>query len=151
MVLVAEHGGDEDQIVAALLHDYLEDIPGASASEIEARFGARVRRMVEALSDATTQPKPPWEERKKSYLAKLRGEPHDVKLISAADKLHNAQSVRRDFLVVGEAVFGRFTASRDQTLWYYRSVVEALGEGWSHPLLDRLRDEVDALLDVTGR
>ena len=146
MVYVAEHGGDEDQMIAAVLHDYLEDIEGAEADDLEARFGAHVRQMVEALSDATGQPKPPWQERKVSYLERLRGEHADVKLVCAADKLHNARSVRRDFARVGVRVFDRFTASKEQTLWYYRSVVEALSDGWSHPLLDELVSEVDALL-----
>jgi GTP pyrophosphokinase len=150
MVYVAEHGGDEDQMIAAVLHDYLEDIPGAKADDVEARFGPRVRRMVEALSDATTHPKPPWKERKLSYLEELRGEPAEVKLISAADKLHNARSIRRDFTTLGVDVFDRFTASKEETLWYYQSVVIALGEGWTHPLLDELVREVTALLDEAG-
>ncbi len=150
MVTVAEHGGDEEQLLAALLHDYLEDITDASAEVLERRFGARVRRLVEALSDSTSQPKPPWEERKQAYLARLRTESPDVKLVSAADKLHNATSVRRDYIAVGEAVFDRFTATREQTLWYYREVVDALGVGWSHPLLDELRIEVETLLRAVG-
>jgi (p)ppGpp synthase/HD superfamily hydrolase len=150
MVLVGEHGGDEDQMIAAVLHDYLEDIPGASRAELERRFGARVTRLVVALSDATTQPKPPWEERKRAYLERLRAEPAEVRLVSAADKLHNALSIRRDFASIGEEVFDRFTATREQTLWYYREVVGALGDGWAHALLDRLRDEVDALHREAG-
>ncbi|MEE2829203.1 MAG: HD domain-containing protein, partial [Myxococcota bacterium] len=38
-VWVAERGGSEEQIIAALLHDYLEDIEGSSAEELEAGFG----------------------------------------------------------------------------------------------------------------
>ena len=147
MVFVAEYGGDEDQMIAAVLHDYLEDIHGAEASDLEARFGPRVRRMVVALSDATSQPKPPWEERKRAYIASLREEPAEVKLISVADKLHNALSIRRDFARIGVAIFDRFSASQGQTLWYYESVVVALSDGWSHPLLDELVREVDALLE----
>ncbi len=146
MVFVAEHGGDEDQMIAAVLHDYLEDIHDAEASDLEARFGPRVRRMVVALSDATSQPKPPWEERKRAYIASLREEPAEVKLISVADKLHNALSIRRDFARIGVAIFDRFSASQDQTLWYYESVVVALSEGWEHPLLEVLRAEVAAMV-----
>jgi (p)ppGpp synthase/HD superfamily hydrolase len=145
MVIVAEHGGDEEQMLAALLHDYLEDIEGASAAEVEQRFGARVARLVEALSDSVEHPKPPWQERKQSYLDKLAGEPADLKLISAADKLHNARSLLRDHENVGEALWSRFTASREQTLWYYESVCVALGTGWQHPLLDELERTVAQL------
>ena len=145
MVYVAEHGGDEDQLIAAVLHDYLEDIDGATAEALEVEFGPRVARLVVALSDTTERPKPPWEARKRAYLAHLRDAPAEVKLISAADKLHNAESIHRDVRVVGDRVWDRFTASREQTLWYYRELVDALGAGWMSPLLERLRAEVDAL------
>jgi len=145
MVTVGEHGGDEEQMIAAVLHDYLEDIRDASEDHLRERFGDRVARLVVALSDATTHPKPSWKERKESYVAALRDEPGELKLISAADKLHNAQSIRRDLAVVGDAIWDRFTATREQTLWYYCAVVEALAEGWDHPLLDELRAEVEAL------
>jgi (p)ppGpp synthase/HD superfamily hydrolase len=145
MVHVAEHGGDEDQLIAAVLHDYLEDIDGATSAGLELEFGPRVAGLVVALSDATERPKPPWEDRKRAYLAHLRDAPAEVKLVSAADKLHNAQSIRRDLELVGDRVWDRFTATREQTLWYYRELVEALAAGWTSRLLDRLRAEVDAL------
>jgi (p)ppGpp synthase/HD superfamily hydrolase len=147
MVFVGENGGDEEQMIAAVLHDYLEDISGASRDVVAARFGERVASMVEALSDSTTGagPKPAWEPRKQRYLARLRDEPAAVKLISTADKLHNARSIRRDLRVVGVDLWKRFTGTRDQTVWYYREVVLALGTGWSHVLLDELRTEVEQL------
>jgi len=145
MVTVGEHGGDEDQMIAALLHDYLEDIEPATGEEVEAQFGPRVRRLVEALSDSTTLPKPPWKERKLAYLEHLRDEPEDVKLISAADKLHNARSILRDLGEVGDALWDRFTGTKEQTLWYYRSIVVALGHDWDHPLVEELSVVVDAV------
>jgi len=138
MVTVGEHGGDEDQMIAAVLHDYLEDIEGSSGADLEDRFGARVRRMVEALSDTVVRPKPPWRERKERYLAELRVEPAEVKLISAADKLHNARSILRDHAVLGPKIWDRFTPTREGTLWYYGSVVDALADGWRHRLVDEL-------------
>ncbi len=150
MVTVGEHGGSEEQMIAAVLHDYLEDIPGASRLELQVRFGEHVAELVEKLSDATTRPKPPWEQRKRGYLAMLRNEGPELKLISAADKLHNATSIVRDFAREGEAVFERFSATRTQTLWYYRAVVEALGVGFEHPLLDELREVVTRLHLLTG-
>jgi (p)ppGpp synthase/HD superfamily hydrolase len=145
MVYVGEHGGDEDQLIAAVLHDYLEDIEGASASDLRDRFGDRVARLVEAMSDSTTHPKPPWQERKQRYVDRLAREPAELKLICCADKLHNARSIRRDVATLGEALWQRFTASREQTLWYYRAIVGALGQGWTHPLLRELESEVEAL------
>lgn len=136
---VAEHGGDEEQIVAALCHDYLEDIEGAHRDDLASRFGERVARMVEGLSDCTSQPKPPWKQRKLSYLERLREEEPELKLISAADKLHNASAIVRDRRVVGERVWERFTPTREETLWYYREVVVSLSTNWDHPLLEELR------------
>ncbi len=147
---VAEHGGDEEQIIAALLHDYLEDIPGADAAELEQRFGARVSRLVLALSDATSQPKPPWKARKLRYLAQLEHEPAEVKLISAADKLHNATSLLRELEAVGEAVWQRFSAPREESLWYLRAAHAALAKGWAHPLLDELERVVRRLHGAAG-
>lgn len=151
-VTVAEHGGDEEQLIAALLHDYLEDIDGANAEELEGRFGPRVTRLVLALSDAVASEgeKPPWEGRKRAYLDRVATEPPEVKLICAADKLHNARSIHRDLRSVGEQVWDRFKPSREQTLWYYRELVLRLGQDWNHPLLEELRREVQALHRAAG-
>jgi GTP pyrophosphokinase len=149
--IVMEHGGTPDQCIAAVLHDYIEDIDGASPDELTARFGANVTQLVLALSDTTRDEldadgkKPPWEQRKQRYLAHLEHATPEVKLISAADKLHNASSIVRDRERIGDAIYERFTPTREQTLWYYRSVVDALGSGWDHALLDELRRVVDAL------
>ena len=147
--LVGEHGGDEDQMIAAVLHDYLEDVPGSTADELRARFGARVAELVVGLSDTTTHPKPPWRVRKEGYLARLPAEPPDLKLVCCADKLHNCRSTLLDHQRVGNAVYERFNAGREGTLWYYRGVVDALGRGWAHRLLDELHTAVDELHRVT--
>lgn len=148
MVTVAEAGGDEEQMIAALLHDYLEDIEGATNDDVESRFGKRVLRMVLALSDSTTHPKPPWLERKKAYLAHLKTEQADVKLISCADKLHNSQSILRDRRLMGDAIYDRFTATKEQTHWYYEQILVSLSHEWDSPLLLELRKSVDEL--ITG-
>lgn len=146
MTLVGEYGGDEDQMIGAVLHDYLEDIPGASADLLRKRYGDRVTGFVLALSDSTSHPKPPWRERKERYLEHLAAEAPDLKLISCADKLHNCMCIRRDYEMVGEEIWSRFSGGKEGSLWYYRAVTMALGEGWHHPLLNRLRAEV-ALLE----
>ena len=150
MTLVGEYGGDEDQMMGAVLHDYLEDIQGASADLLRLRFGDKVARFVVALSDSTTLPKPPWRERKEIYLEHLAGESPDLKLISCADKLHNCMCIRRDYLAIGDAVWGRFSGGKEGTLWYYRAVCMALGQGWQHPILNRLRAEVFQLEQETA-
>ena len=144
-VWVAERGGTEDQILAALLHDYIEDIDGATEEGVANDFGPNVARMVAALSDSTGSPKPPWKERKVAYLEHLKGEAAAVKLVSACDKLHNATCILRDFRDIGDALWDRFTADRDQTLWYYREVVAALGTDWDHPVVAELNELVETL------
>ena len=147
-VTVGEYGGDEDQMIAALLHDYLEDIEGSSEEELRIRFGSRVAQMVVELSDTVVRPKPPWRERKEKYLEKLRYKADDVRLVSAADKLHNCNSIIRDYGTIGEDVFNRFAGKKDGTLWYYREVVKALATGWQSPLLDELRQSVERLHEL---
>lgn len=142
--LVIEHGGDEDQAIAALLHDAMED-QDVTEAEIAARFGPAVAAAVTGLSDAFGGPKGPWEARKRTHIAKLREAPVTLRLVSAADKLHNGRAMVRDLRLQGPALWRHFNASPAQTVWYYRAMLEALSEGWSHPILDELREVVDAL------
>lgn len=143
--LVGEHGGTEDQMIAALLHDVLEDIEGSTREDLATRFGEAVASAVEALSDTTEHPKPVWKVRKTRYLERLTQESPFVKLVSAADKLHNLQSLLRDLQQHGTIVWERFNAGREEQIWYYQKAVIALGTGWETPLLAELRDEVAQL------
>ena len=143
--LVGVGGGDEDQIIAALLHDWIEDTE-ATLDDCERQFGPRVTRMVEACSDCLGDPKPPWRDRKEGYLRRLVDEPAEIKLISAADKLHNCRSTVIDLRRHGPQVFSRFNAGRDGTLWYYQQLVPALRNNWDHWILDLLEDEVKELV-----
>ena len=144
--LVLEHGGDEDQAIAGLLHDAVEDQGGlATADMIRARFGDRVADCVLACSDSTAQAKEPWRLRKQRYLASLAAKSADALLVTGCDKLHNATAILNDLQEVGVAVFDRFTAKRDGTLWYYRSLADALGEIRPGPLSARLDAVVAAI------
>jgi hypothetical protein len=104
--LVLEHGGGEDQAIAALLHDVVEDQGGAAAAaEIRARFGDRVADIVLACTDTEATPKPPWRARKEAYVASVAGKSDDAILVTAADKLHNASAILEDYRVLGEALW----------------------------------------------
>lgn len=137
-LVMGEAGGrvcvTEDMIVAALLHDAVEDHGGMPRlREIEERFGAEVARMVAGLSDTFAQDhdkKEGWEDRKITYLARLRQEPDDVLLISAADKLYNAKSILDDFKEIGPKVFERFKRGADRQLWYFDEILKVF---LSHP------------------
>jgi (p)ppGpp synthase/HD superfamily hydrolase len=135
--LVLEDGGDEEEAIAALLHDSVED-QDADLEEIGNRFGAKVARIVSACTDSQVKPKPPWEDRKRRYVEHIRQAPPDVVRVSSADKLHNARSILADFRSIGDALWSRFSATRDQTLWYYRSLVTAFREAGGSSLVDEL-------------
>jgi (p)ppGpp synthase/HD superfamily hydrolase len=122
--LALEHGADEDEAIAALLHDAVEDQGGLpTLAEIRRRFGDRVALIVAGCTDADTIPKPPWRERKERYLAHLLTAAPSVVLVSSCDKLYNARSIAADLRRFGPAVWDRFTGGKDGSLWYYRSLV----------------------------
>ena len=144
--LVLEAGGGEDEGVAALLHDVVEDCGGHPVlEEIRQRFGDRVANIVEGCTDAYTIPKPPWKQRKLDYLEVLRRADEDVRLVSAADKLHNVRSILADYRREGDLVWDRFSGHREGTLWYYRAVLEVLRQGKANRLVDELERVVTEL------
>lgn len=149
--LVGEYGGDEDQMVAALLHDAVEDQGGRSTLDaIRERFGERVAGYVIQCSDAETEPKPPWRARKEAFADSVRAAPPEIKLLVAADKLHNARATIVDLDNEGPGVWQRFRGGRMGTLWYYDLMLEALEDGWSHPILRELRECVRTLHEAAG-
>jgi (p)ppGpp synthase/HD superfamily hydrolase len=149
--LVGEHGGDEDLMIAGLLHDALEDRPDRiTSAEMVRRFGWRVGRVVEGCSDCQSRPKPPWEKRKREFLARLHGESGDVKLVAAADKLHNATTLLRDAQGMGDAHWSRFNAPKEMQCWYLRSCVTALRDGWRNDILIGLEEKVVGLEKLCG-
>jgi (p)ppGpp synthase/HD superfamily hydrolase len=116
--LVLEAGGDEDEAIAGLLHDAVEDQGGQpTLEEIRRRFGDRVAAIVEACTDADTTPKPPWRQRKERYVAHIAGAPADARRVSSADKLCNARAILLDYRILGETLWGRFSGGKDGTLW----------------------------------
>jgi (p)ppGpp synthase/HD superfamily hydrolase len=137
--LVLEAGGDEDLAIAALLHDVVEDCGGAPMlRQIRRRFGERVAHIVDGCTDTDLNLKPPWRQRKEDYLKRLRTADADVRLVSAADKLHNARSIVADYREIGEAVWERFRGKRDGTLWYYRALLDEFRRRKTNPLINQL-------------
>lgn len=127
--LVLEDGGDEDQAIAALLHDAVEDQGGdKTLQSIKERYGERVADIVAGCTDAFRIPKPPWRQRKEAYLKHLVNAPLEVRRVSLADKLHNARSLVDDLHGEGQAVWERFNGGKEGTLWYYRNLVEIFGQ-----------------------
>lgn len=147
--IVIEYDGDEEMAIAALLHDAVEDQGGLPRlREVRRKFGERVAEIVDGCTDAYSEPKSPWLDRKCAYLARLSKESADVRLVSAADKLSNARETLHDLRVHGEGVFERFAGKKEGTLWYYRALVKAFRAAGSNPLieeLDRVVSELEAI------
>lgn len=151
---VAVWGGSEDQFIAALLHDVVEDGGAQYKPVIEEHFGKHVLDLVMACSDAAPQrgqPKGAWIERKEKYIANLRSAADEVLLISAADKWHNLASILADAKQLGEMVFDRFirqdferTDKKKMVLWYYKEIISVYRERKvaAAPELDSLLDEI---------
>ena len=147
--IAIENGASEDQAIAALLHDAVEDQGGAERLEdIRTRYGEEVARIVADCTDSDTEPKPPWRTRKEAYLASLSRKPAASLEVSIADKTHNAGAIVADLHVHGEQVWTRFTGGKDGSLWYYRKLSDTFAElvpGTASDRFARLVDEMERL------
>lgn len=157
---VSVWGGSEDQFIAALLHDVVEDGGAQYKPVIEEHFGKHVLDLVMACSDATPQrgqPKGAWIERKEKYIANLRSAADEVLLISAADKWHNLASILADAKQLGEVVFDRFirqdferTDKKKMVLWYYKELLAVYRER-NVPVVVELENLLSEIENVTGQ
>lgn len=144
--LVLEDGGDEDEAIAGLLHDAVED--GGSAEIREAilvKFGERVVSIVDGCTESCTIPKQPWRDRKLRYIEQMRHASPSVLRVSMADKLHNARSILADRDREGDAVWDKFKGGKAGTLWFYRCLLEIYQQGGSNFLVSEIERIVDRL------
>ena len=122
--LVLENGGNEDEAIAALLHDAVEDRGGmATRQRILELFGETVVNIIDGCTESETIPKPPWEERKLRYIEQVRYGSQSVKRISLADKLHNGRDLLAALRQEGEIVWQRFRGGKEKTIWFYNSLL----------------------------
>jgi (p)ppGpp synthase/HD superfamily hydrolase len=152
--------GDDDQMIAALLHDAIEDQPvaadGRKTTEvIEEMFGPRVLELVLASSEARPapgQPKAPWQVRKENHLTHLRelaAKDPSVLLVGLADKLSNGQAIVNDLNLRGSFVWDRFNAPATQVVWYYESMLKVFKEFIpDNPLVPRLESVVEQMREL---
>ncbi len=122
-------GGTEEEAIAALLHDALEDHPAETSREIIVRrFGDKVLAIVEACTDTPTDytggDKPPWKQRKETYLRHLEKATPERLRVALVDKLDNARSILADYRQVGEPLWKRFNAGKQDQLWFFRRLTE---------------------------
>uniref|UniRef100_B8HMZ5 Metal dependent phosphohydrolase n=1 Tax=Cyanothece sp. (strain PCC 7425 / ATCC 29141) TaxID=395961 RepID=B8HMZ5_CYAP4 len=153
-MIAQEYGADEDEAIAALLHDAVEDQGGVDTlNKIREKFGDRVAEIVEGCSDSvadTTQgeEKLPWKDRKQAYIDHIASASPSVRLVSAADKLHNAMCIVRDYDTLGYKLWEKFKGGREGTVWYYRSLVDAIKNKKSPKLLRRLIGRLDGVVSL---
>lgn len=152
--LVLEHGGNTDQAIAGLLHDSLEDAPSSverarREEDISEEFGADVLGMVldctDTLADESLEKKRSWEERKKAYIAHLDEAPQASLLVAACDKRHNLAAIVGDVSSDGPEVFDRFTATPDQHVWYFESILAAIRKDIPGRLVAEIEDLLEEL------
>ena len=143
--LVIEAGGSEDECIAALLHDAVEDQGGAAtADEIRRRFGSEVARIVEACTEDKSAGLT-WIERKRSTVGKVAEMDASVRLVLTADKLHNVRSVISEHAKIGDLIWWRFGGGCEGTVWYYRAMADAIESAGGSGLLPELRAAVEEL------
>ena len=154
--LVMENGGDEDSAIAGLLHDAVEDSTDGDAmlAHLRWRFGDRVARIVEECSDTSAVPgrdKPPWKQRKETYLSHLEKAGPDTLLVSACDKLHNSRAIVADLHLVGLAIFERFTSKdgADQ-IWYYQTLSDIYSRCLPGALADSVRTVAEEMTQTAA-
>lgn len=148
--IALEHGADEEQAIAALLHDAVEDGGIEYAQRIEQKFGHRVAVIVEGCTDGVPDAlgvKEDWQLRKERYIAHLKAASDDILLVSGADKLHNARAIVEDLQRIGSVVFERFSATKEQTLWYYETLSSIFSMRGT-PIAQTLRDTVLRMKDL---
>jgi len=147
--MVLGYGADEDTVIAALLHDAIEDQGGLKTSTlIRERFGARVQKFVLDCSDSFEslgKPKRPWRERKESYIAHIETMDPESRLIVACDKLDNLRCTLADYRNQGENFWELFAGDRDGTLWYYREVLKAIRKAGDCPVLREIEETLEML------
>lgn len=142
--IALEFGADEEEAIAALLHDAIEDHGPSHREPIREQFGERVLEIVLGCSDSEGEPKPPWRQRKEQYIAHLREANASIHLVSGSDKIHNLRAITRDYRLYGDPTWARFKGGQEGTLWYYRELAVAL-EKAPRALITELRATLDQL------
>jgi (p)ppGpp synthase/HD superfamily hydrolase len=144
--LVIQDGGSEDEAIAALLHDAVEDQGGLERlNDIRKRYGHPVADIVDECTDSYGDPKPPWRARKEQYLAELEGSSPGALRVSMADKLDNVNSLLRAYRIDGDQLWARSNKGPDDVRWYYGTLATRFAELRPGPLADELSRTVAGL------
>jgi len=134
-MIIRAHGFPEQVVCAALLHDTIEDTK-YTAEELNEEFGERICSIV---LDLTENKHLKWEQRKRAYLDVVRTAPPEVKAVCCADKIHNLATILIEYRGKGEDVWGAFSRGSEATMRFYREALDAIAQGWQHPIIDEYR------------
>jgi (p)ppGpp synthase/HD superfamily hydrolase len=146
MVILTSYTDNEDVLMAALLHDVLEDVAGYSKNNLIADFGENVARIVDEVSEdkgaegEETDPVLTWRERKERYVANLRTDSQEALMVSCADKIHNLMSMMSAYKSQADEVWDNFNAPKDQIMWYYQEVLRVMEDRLASEMVLELRD-----------
>jgi (p)ppGpp synthase/HD superfamily hydrolase len=147
--LVLEAGGTEEEAIAALLHDAIEDQGGSQTrEEIRQKFGDKVVAIIDGCTECDIYPKPPWQERKKRYLHNLRHASPSIRRVSLADKLDNARSLLADSRQYGNSIWNEFKAGKEGTLWFYQELLRVYRENGSDLMTEEFARVIEELCQV---
>ncbi len=122
-LLLQEAGASNEQIMAGILHDVVEDTD-CTLEELERTFGTKVAELVQACSEYDSSA--PWESRKLHTHNFLKTAPEEVLLIVCADKLHNLRCIVEDYEKLGPEVWKKFGRGEEAQAWYYSELVHIL-------------------------
>lgn len=149
--LVLEYGGNEEEAIAALLHDALEDQGGEKTrQEILKRFGEKITQIIDGCSEIYEKPKPSWQRRKEIYIKNISTASPSVRLVSAADKIYNIRSLIKDYRLLGEEIWSHFQTGKEGTSWYYQELIKAFSQSEITPIIEeliRLQKELENLVN----
>lgn len=114
---------DEDVIIAALLHDTLEDTD-YTIDELQEDFGGKVREIVEAVTEPKSTPenRVSFKERKRVYAEQLKKGPIEAVLVAAADKIHNFRTLVEDYSDAHDRFMQDFGKNFDERLEAYQTI-----------------------------
>jgi (p)ppGpp synthase/HD superfamily hydrolase len=144
--IILEDGGTEDEAIAGLLHDAVEDQGGLETLEnIKSNFGEVIAQIVMECSETHLTPKPPWEERKVNSIAKMKNVSGSAIRVILADKIHNVQSIIREYQKYGKPIWDSFKGGREGTIWYYKEVLAVLASRTESHLITELKLTVEHL------
>jgi (p)ppGpp synthase/HD superfamily hydrolase len=147
-MIAADYGFKEDTIIAALLHDTLEDTD-LDPAVIKEKFGGLVLDIVRDVSEPPIPRR--WRDRKLSYIEQLRtSERHGSRAVAAADKIHNLSKMTAGLRAHGTSYMRPFTAPVEDMIWYHRSVLDTLRESWDHPILMEQANRLDSFVDAAA-